>query len=1270
MSRLAGIGRGIAGLIVWACGVAGCGAPEHGAGMVVTEPVVLGRTHAPAPAGRPLVVAAVNTAPTTGASPLAGASVDARALVITATGNDSSFGAIQNTLQYLGTPFDVLNAKTGPALTDATLFSGTHGKYNAIFLDVGDLSGEFDDAEWATLTAYEVEFGVRRVALYSAPSASYGLTGGGDGVDPEASPIAAACTAAGKALFVGTNCANPVQINDGYAYPSVPADASTTPLLVDAAGRVYAATRTYPDGREALILTFSQASYYVSYLEIAYGLVTWATRGVFVGERHVYAMPQIDDLFLASAIYTGGTYRITAADMQAFADWETATRANPVTAGFRATWAANGFGSSSMPGDPLTAKAVALGPAFEWVNHSWDHPVLDGLSYASVLDEFTQNDQYLRGLGLMPYATVNAVTPNISGLGSLAAMQALRDAGIQQIVSDSSYADQKNPSPNAGLWNALVPSVLEIPRAATDLYFNVSQPSEWIPEYEALRAVPTLDYPTLNGIISDDLVTDMLNGSNDPWMFHQANVRNYDGAGHSLLSDVLDTAFRKYEAVMTLPVVSPTMDDLAGRVKNRMAFNASGVVATISGGSLTVTVAHAATVPVTGLCVQGAESYAGQTISYLALADGQSATYPLGGCPPVSTPGGGGSGSSETPADAGGLDAGGPDAGRTAGVTVASGSAVSSSVKATSTPAAPAGCACGLAGAGAQGPGALSLVLLGILVIVRRRRSEGGGPMGAPGASPYTTPLAGRPGRGAGGVVELSRGSNGPSSAVTDGGGRLADGGGATAARLFVFAGALACLSCGGGATTPVRTAAQPPTPPSGVGGGAAGASGSGRASGSGGLGGAADRLACADLFDQRTLATYDFDITGDQMSGLEGEFHNLTALDAGLDFATYHPITFRLNGETVTDAQIKLHGQSSWEQTVQLDGDRAKMQFDVSFNQVDPNGSFHGVSKLVFDMPRDDWTFLHDRLSQAWLRQVGILAPCSASARLDINGAYYGLYTLEQGVGAGTVSAFFPANPYGDLWKGDENQLETNKSTGGNTARLKQFNDASDLTSLGAIMDIPGSIASWAAEAVINDSDGYYNGDHNFWLYDQGAAGFVFLPQDTDSTWDWLATFDLPGAKDHPVYWWFSRAQPAPVMGDKWLVVLGDATWRRRYADAIETLLGKFDVGQIQGWIDTWSQQINAAATSDPHAAATPADIQTATQTARRTVSDRATYLQSFVDCEHGTGGAATDADGDGYLWCDECDDGDPRVHPGAQEICGNGIDDDCNGLVDDGCN
>jgi hypothetical protein len=44
-----------------------------------------------------------------------------------------------------------------------------------------------------------------------------------------------------------------------------------------------------------------------------------------------------------------------------------------------------------------------------------------------------------------------------------------------------------------------------------------------------------------------------------------------------------------------------------------------------------------------------------------------------------------------------------------------------------------------------------------------------------------------------------------------------------------------------------------------------------------------------------------------------------------------------------------------------------------------------------------------------------------------------------------------------------------------------------------------------------------------------------------------------------------------------------------------------------------------------------------------------------------------AVDADGDGYSSCDDCDDSDPAIHPGAAETC-NSKDDNCDGQTDEG--
>ncbi|MEM9074187.1 MAG: putative metal-binding motif-containing protein [Myxococcota bacterium] len=66
-------------------------------------------------------------------------------------------------------------------------------------------------------------------------------------------------------------------------------------------------------------------------------------------------------------------------------------------------------------------------------------------------------------------------------------------------------------------------------------------------------------------------------------------------------------------------------------------------------------------------------------------------------------------------------------------------------------------------------------------------------------------------------------------------------------------------------------------------------------------------------------------------------------------------------------------------------------------------------------------------------------------------------------------------------------------------------------------------------------------------------------------------------------------------------------------------------------------------------------------------------------VSCEHGCvrgrclqnrHARGPDADGDGFSELADCDDTDPLVNPDRREICGNGIDDNCNGAFDEaGC-
>jgi hypothetical protein len=121
----------------------------------------------------------------------------------------------------------------------------------------------------------------------------------------------------------------------------------------------------------------------------------------------------------------------------------------------------------------------------------------------------------------------------------------------------------------------------------------------------------------------------LLRGDANPTMYHQTNLRLYDGV-HSLLTDLLDRTFAKYAQLYTVPVQSPTMDALGQWVAQRMQREGAGVTATINPGqSISVSSIGPAVAKVTGLSRTGAEIYAGQPIASISLAGGQTVTVPF-----------------------------------------------------------------------------------------------------------------------------------------------------------------------------------------------------------------------------------------------------------------------------------------------------------------------------------------------------------------------------------------------------------------------------------------------------------------------------------------------------------------------------------------------------------------------------------------------------------------------------------------------------------------
>jgi hypothetical protein len=172
------------------------------------------------------------------------------------------------------------------------------------------------------------------------------------------------------------------------------------------------------------------------------------------------------------------------------------------------------------------------------------------------------------------------------------------------------------------------------------MFYNVNSPADWVAEYHCIYAgqapYSTHTYQQIQDYISASFVIDMLKGDMDPEMFHQPNLHAYDGT-HSILGDLYDETFSTYFSLYNLPVLSPALDVLGQNMKNRDAYNRSGVTGSVIGGlTPQVTIAipagsaiPTATIPVTGLNSTGAEVYGGQNISHLPVNKGQTITLPL-----------------------------------------------------------------------------------------------------------------------------------------------------------------------------------------------------------------------------------------------------------------------------------------------------------------------------------------------------------------------------------------------------------------------------------------------------------------------------------------------------------------------------------------------------------------------------------------------------------------------------------------------------------------
>ncbi len=603
--------------------------------------------------------------------------IDMKVLVIYGNGYEDAllntehpYHMVKSYLDILGIPYDTRNLRASETISEADLWDGiNHGYYYAIFFTTSDDWWSLPLPTREVIAAYERNFGVRQVTWYSIPEPSHnGLVCAH--VDPACAapnsgipgPKDIHMTEAGQAVFPYVQPDAELEMvamsEYTYGYPATSTVTTTlqiTPLFLDEDGNIAMAIFRPGDGREHLVFTWS--SYYpampptnVHARVLPYGVINWATKGIFLGERHVYFVPQPDDVFAwgdgwdtesQTIVEDVKVHRLTPIDLDNLVAWMDNLRANvPNAADFKMEMPFNGQGTEedrdNYPGTPLgevltdtlTAKALELENEFIWLNHTYSHEDLNNAGYGLSHKEIADNNSLAEFLAFTDYTTTTLLTGAYSGLQNPQVITAAYELGVRYILANASVVPTyTNPSPNTGIPHPLNPEILLVPRHANNIFYFTVTPQDETEYYNLVYTQTTKTYGEIIDAITNQSLENLLDFNVNATMFHMNNIiaYNWPTSTNTILSDFVESLYGKYNALYNnnVPILSLRTQEIGEKMWERMAYDASGLSAVWTcGDSITLTVTDTARIPITGINSDLAvytETYAGQNISYFDL---------------------------------------------------------------------------------------------------------------------------------------------------------------------------------------------------------------------------------------------------------------------------------------------------------------------------------------------------------------------------------------------------------------------------------------------------------------------------------------------------------------------------------------------------------------------------------------------------------------------------------------------------------------------------
>ncbi|KAJ4329314.1 hypothetical protein N0V84_000209 [Fusarium piperis] len=217
--------------------------------------------------------------------------------------------------------------------------------------------------------------------------------------------------------------------------------------------------------------------------------------------------------------------------------------------------------------------------AFAHLSHTFTHLELNNATYKDAAREIDFNRAWMKQMGIdqaQRYSTNGLVPPAITGLHNADVIKAWLDNQILYVVGDNTRTPLKNP--NSKFW-PLISSVegngydglVIIPRFATTIYYNCDTAEcttkEWIDTSGGAG-----DFTNLLDNARTENTRYLLGLQADPYMFHQANMRQVDmetitigdqTGKMSLIMSWVETIAQELYRLTNWPIVSLKHDDIA-----------------------------------------------------------------------------------------------------------------------------------------------------------------------------------------------------------------------------------------------------------------------------------------------------------------------------------------------------------------------------------------------------------------------------------------------------------------------------------------------------------------------------------------------------------------------------------------------------------------------------------------------------------------------------------------------------------------------------------